>query len=372
VSDALIPLGCDARATPPAGVASIPRSNDDGSIVAFDSCDDGSRCTPFYWTLTEGTRAFAVTGGGVVSGLSSDGGLVLVAPQIALGAESLLFSSDGTSVRTGMGPQPALLGASGAVVGVSPATSDAFNLLRRPRGGAVEALGALPFAADEIVLSGATPDASVIVGYAGAQAFRYTESGELVLGLEGLPGTATDAAINALSRDGQVFAGVTLQAGSHVDVFRWTEAGGVTNVAPAIVSNTPGVDPFRMALSDDGTVLAFSGETGDAESFGAFRWTQETGAEALTPGIQSVASLVSADGRVILGQTFDVEESYRGFIWTEAGGARSIRVALETAGVDLTGWTLSAPGAMSRDGKVALGTGTCGGIPTVYRLVLPD
>jgi hypothetical protein len=372
VSDALIPLGCDPSAPPPAGVASIPRSNDDGNIIAFESCDDSSRCTPFYWTATEGARAFAVTGGGIVSGLSSDGELVLVTPQIALGAQSLLVSPDGTSVRTGMGPQPALLGASGAVVGVSPATSDAFNLLRRPRGGAVEVLGELPFDADEIVLSGATPDSSVIVGYAGTQAFRYTESDGLVLGLEGLPETADGAAINALSRDGQAFAGITLQAGTPIGVFRWTEAGGVTDIAPAIVSNVPGVDPFRMTLSDDGSVLAFSGETGDGEEFGAFRWTQETGTEALTPGIQSVASLMSADGRVMIGQTFDVEESYRGFMWTQAGGARSIRAALETAGVDLTGWTLTTPGSMSRDGKVALGTGRCGGIMTVYRLVLPE
>jgi uncharacterized membrane protein len=372
VSEALIPLGCDPSAPPPAGVASFPHSNDDGSIIAFDSCDDSARCTPFYWTKAEGPRAFAVTGGGIASGLSSDGQVVLVTPQLTLGAQSLLFSPDGSSVSTGMGPRPALLAANGAVVGVSPATSDAFNLFRRPPGGALEVLGELAFDADEIVLSGATPDASVIVGYAGSQALRYTASAGLVVGLNGLPETANGAVINALSRDGQVFAGLTLQAGSRVGVFRWTEAGGVAEIAPAIVSIPPGVEPTRMALSDDGRVLAFSGATDDGEEFGAFRWTQETGTEALTPGIPSVASTMSADGGVILGQTFDVEESYRGFIWTEAGGARSIRAALETAGVDLTGWTLSTPGSLSRDGNVALGTGTCGGLSTVYRLVLPE
>lgn len=370
VSDALIPLGCDPDA-PIAGHASVPRSNADASIVAFDVCDPQSRCTPLYWTATQGARAFTVTGGATLSGMSDDGQLVLISPSVALGAEALLFSADGSSVRTGLRPAPALLSADGTAVGVSAAASDAINLQRLPRGGQLESLGALPSGTD-FVFSGATPDAAVVVGFSSVGRFepiRYTAGAGLVLGLE-LPDTADGATINALSRDGQSFAGVALLGSRRVSVFRWTAAAGLVELGPAVTNDTPGVDPYRIASSDDGSVLAFSGDTGGVEEFAARRWTA-AGTITLTPGIQSVASLISADGSVIIGESFDVVD-YRSFVWTEATGARSIRAALEGAGVDLRGWTLGTPSSLSRDGKVALGAGTCGGIPTIYRMVLPE
>ena len=74
----------------------------------------------------------------------------------------------------------------------------------------------------------------------------------------------------------------------------------------------------------------------------------------------------------IIGQTLDVE-NYRAFIWTPARGARGIRAELEASGVELRGWSFAgAPVALSRDGKVAVGVGTCGGRTTAYRLVLPE
>jgi hypothetical protein len=374
VSATLIPLGCDPGAPTPTSVASRPRSNDDGTVIAFDYCYDDSRCTPMYWSLASGPRALEITGGGTLAGMSADGQLVLVSPQVALGGQSLLFAPDGSSAPTGMGPSPALLTANGTLVGVSPATKDSFALLRRPSGGAVEPLGDLPFGSNQFALTGAAADASVIVGYSydeGYQPFRYTEGSGLVFGLEGLPETSDGATVTALSRDGQVFAGTTLLGNEQQNVFRWTEADGVIELAP-VPPLTPGVDPSSMALSDDGSVLAFSRETNAATGdFGAYRWSTEDGAEALTPGIQSVATLVSGDGRVIIGQTLDAQD-YRAFVWTEAGGARSIRAALESVGVDLTGWSIDTPWALSRDGKVALGVGRCGETTTVYRLVLPE
>jgi hypothetical protein len=345
VSDAMIPLGCNPSAPAPTGVASQPRSNDDGTLIAFDYCYEDSRCTPMYWSTTEGVRAFAITGGGTLAGLSADGQLVLVSAQVALGGESLLFAPDGSSAPSGMGQSPALLSANGTLVGVSPPSTDAFALLRRPRGGEIEPLGELPFG--------------------------VTEGGGLVFGLEGLPETADGAIISALSRDGQAFAGVTLLGNEQQNVFRWTEADGVVEVAPVPLP-TPGVDPSAMALSDDGSVLVFSRETNAATGdFGAYRWSTQDGSEALTPGIQSTASLVSGDGSVIIGQTLDGTD-YRSFLWTSASGARSIRAALETAGVDLTGWSFDRPWSLSTDGKVAMGVGRCGEITTVYRMVLPE
>lgn len=374
VSDVMIPLGCDPNAPAPFGVASQPRSNDDGSLIAFDYCYEDARCTPMYWSASAGVRALTVSGGGTLTGMSADGQLVLVSPQVALGGQSLLFTPDGNSTPSGLGPTPGLISADGTLVGVSPTTKNAFALLRRPRGGEVEPLGDLPFGVNQFALSGAAADASVIIGYSyqeGFQPFRYTEAGGLVFGLEGLPDTADGATISALSRDGQTFAGVTLLGNERHNVFRWTQADGVLEIAP-VTAPTPGVDPAAMSLSDDGSVLVFSRETNAATGdFSAYRWTTQNGSEALTPGIQSTAALVSGDGSVIIGQTLDSSD-YRSFIWTPTGGARSIRSALEGAGVDLSGWSIDTPWSLSRDGKVAMGVGRCGEITTVYRLVLPD
>src|SRR5262245_18265031 len=76
-----------------------------------------------------------------------------------------------------------------------------------------------------------------------------------------------------------------------------------------------------MALSDGGSALVYSGDTGGPEEFSAHRWTQAGGAQPIAPGVQGTASLMSGDGRVIIGQSVDSSD-YRAIIWTEAGGAQ--------------------------------------------------
>jgi hypothetical protein len=372
-SAALMPLGCDPVPGHALGISGLPALSDDGSAVAFDLCDDSSRCQPFHWTAATGIRAFAVPGGGAtIAGLNGDGTLVLASPQVTLGTEALLYAPDGTATATGLHPAPVFLSANGSVFGVSPVGSGT-QLMRRQPNEQPTLLGTVPQTPDFIQLSAATPDGSMVVGHsADNQPFRWTLAGGLVLGLDGLPETADGATIAALSRGGEAFAGITTRGYGRVSVYRWTPAGGVVELSPALTLNTPGADPNRMALSDDGSVLAFSGDTDPASrDFGAFRWTEATGAVALTPGIQSVGSLMSGDGSVVVGSTFDIEE-YRAFVWTEQHGARSIRSVLEAAGVDFSGWTIDAPSAISRDGKVVAGIGTCGGVPAAYRMVLPE
>lgn len=371
VSDRLIPVGCDPGAPP--GWPQSARTSEDGSVVAFDHCETETlRCNTSRWTLSEGPRPLAVTAGAALVGLSEDGQLVLARPPASLGAEALLFAADGTSIETGMAPEPALLGAGGAVVGVSPAGASSIRLLRRAPGGEVEPLGDLP--TRDLAFTGATPDASVIVGYSSPvdQPFVYTASGGLVFGLEGLPETADSARIHALSRDGSAFAGLTFLGNERVGVFRWTQASGVVEVGVPLLDEAPGLQASLMALSDDGSVLAFSGSPGGDNDVNAYRWSAETGAQELIPGSNSLAALLSADGSLVIGKDFGSAEEYSAFFWTEQNGARSIRAELEDAGVDLRGWSIGTPQALSRNGRVAVGVGSCGGIQTVYRLVLPE
>lgn len=55
---------------------------------------------------------------------------------------------------------------------------------------------------------------------------------------------------------------------------------------------------------------------------------------------------------------------YRAFIWTEAVGVRGLRSTLEALGVVTTGWTFNTPWSISRDGRIAAGVGTRGGLTT--------
>jgi len=125
-----------------------------------------------------------------------------------------------------------------------------------------------------------------------------------------------------------------------------------------------------LALSADGTTLTGTMAVQDVE-FGAFRWTEASGAVALTPGIQSMGTLLSADGSVVIGHTLDSSD-YAAFLWTAAHGSRVIRSTLESAGVDLRGWKLSQALALSADGRIVIGGGQCGDSYTMYRLVLPE
>lgn len=84
-----------------------------------------------------------------------------------------------------------------------------------------------------------------------------------------------------------------------------------------------------------------------------------------------MGTLLSGDGNVLIGNTLDSSE-YGIFVWTAAQGARPLRTTLETAGVDLRGWQIGSPSAISGDGRIMVGTGVCGGTRTMYRLVLPE
>ena len=55
-----------------------------------------------------------------------------------------------------------------------------------------------------------------------------------------------------------------------------------------------------------------------------------------------------------------------------ATSAELLADLLERAGLDAAGWELRAPQRISDDGKVVFGSGLCGGVPTLYRWVLPE
>ena len=59
-------------------------------------------------------------------------------------------------------------------------------------------------------------------------------------------------------------------------------------------------------------------------------------------------------------------------MWNTVDGTRSLDEVLEARGADTTGWEFGHARALSGNGKVLLGRATCGGVPTLYRIVLSD
>ncbi|WP_169055401.1 hypothetical protein [Rhizobium sp. P44RR-XXIV] len=300
-------------------------------------------------------------------------------------------------------------------------------------------------------LAGISADGSVVVGYAGAgrssqHAFRWTSATGMV-DLGTLGGNYSYA--NAVSADGAVVVGRAFVTGSNQHAFRWTSAtdmvdlgtlGGNFSSATAISADgaivvgnswtTPGGNQHAfqwtsatgmadlgtlggnfsnaIAISADGTAVVGQARTDD-NNLHAFRWTSSTKMQdlgTLSGGVSSIASLVSADGAVVVGgSTSNIDgtfishafrwtsatnmvdlgtlgglysvanamtpggtvlvgrstisdSSWHAFRWTSTTGMADLNTLLSNAGVNMTGITLSEANAISANGQYIVGGGT--------------
>ncbi len=340
----------------------------DGFTVAVDFWMPGfAEKTTFRWTPAGGVRL----PGGDVMGISSDGSTILLATTvkghaglaqrgsiIPVPSSPLALSEDGTRVLTWKPMEAARIWSQAGEVRMGDVNTR--ELIHWP--------------------SRMTPDGSIVVGSrltpTGDDVFRWTKGAFEVLGPR--PSNALGAQAVAVSRDGSVVAGYTYEKPNGFDrqleLFHWTSREGLRVVAPALASTFG----FDLWLNDAGTVLVGTlGAAPAATSARAFRWSAKTGAVVLdTASGQTVSRGTSADGRVVVGysiggEAFDIEKAYPAFVWTAARGLRSLKAVLATAGVDLDGWEFHQPMALSKNGKVVVGQGMCGGVPAVYRVILP-
>ena len=157
------------------------------------------------------------------------------------------------------------------------------------------------------------------------------------------------------------------------EAFRW-EAGVMTGLG-FLQDDTFKVRSEATGVSYDGsTVVGTSNvdhpDTPSSSVEQAFIWVDGvmTGLGFLSgsPGpYQSIATGVSADGSVVVGES-KVDGILQPFIWTaESNEMRSLLEVLEEdLGADLTGWTLDNPPVVSEDGNtiVALATNPDGDV----------
>lgn len=214
-------------------------------------------------------------------------------------------------------------------------------------------------------------DCSVVVGFSdvtaqGAiqHAFRWTSGGMVDIGAPG--GAGRNSRAFGVSSNGTVLVGdADFPAGAFTrkGAYRWT-GGSFTDLIPG---TTPSL---ATTVTADGTVVV--GQMGTTTSSSAFRWsTQNPTAQPIGPlpgHTAAAATGVSDNGKIVVGISNPDFLQYRGpvlgwnqgiaFRWTQAKGIQDLRQILVDGGVDMTGITLVSVTGMSRDGQTIQGQAT--------------
>jgi uncharacterized membrane protein len=222
-----------------------------------------------------------------------------------------------------------------------------------------------------------------IVGSLSGRATLWRDGGEAEP-LPDFPPAATTAAVG-ISRDATTIVGWGLQLGAFPGGLVWRDGQAPTPSLNFQASNDDGSvlvgyggysKPYSTHYATrNGDTLAFvpacitpvlcNAEALDVSGDGlqvvgfsqgsAVRWDISAGtAVALSPGTESKALGISADGTRIVGYAI-LGESIA-MTWTDQG-ARSVQDVLDGAGVTSAGWQLTVARAASQDGQVIVGDG---------------
>jgi uncharacterized membrane protein len=307
-----------ARFLPVPALASGVGVSDDGSTIVGVSAADSSQ--PARWQVAGTTVQLGVYSGDISSTATA-------------------LSGDGT-IAVGFG-----MGRTGSLVQALRWSTLSITDLGTLSGNSGRGCRATAVNKDGTVAAGYCLDANAL-----SHSFRVDSNGIADIGM--LPGSYYSCAANAMTGDGTtIVGGCTSSAGQHP--FSWK----------AIVMTDLGLLPnatscAATAISDDTKVVL-----GTCDATGAnrvFRWTSAGMAELTTmPGTTAtVPSDTSGDGSVIVGFSSVNGASSNAIMWDQVNGLRTVAAAVQAAGADLTGWTLTAANAITPDGKIIVGTGT--------------
>lgn len=221
--------------------------------------------------------------------------------------------------------------------------------------------------ADRSTAWGVSGDGAVVVGQSGTanvtRAFRWTAAdGMKELGtlagssaLANASGTDADSWAYATNTNGSVVVGrsqIANTALADYHAFRWT-SGGMTDLGTLGGGKSSALD-----VSADGAVVVGESQNADG-ALRAFRWTAAGGMTdlgVLTGANGASASGVSADGNVVVGTAKTGSVNFRGFRWTQSGGLMSVEQWLTNAGVSLdSSLVVGSATATNQDGSIVIG-----------------
>ncbi|MFO1431915.1 MAG: PEP-CTERM sorting domain-containing protein [Candidatus Competibacteraceae bacterium] len=315
--------------------------------------------------LSMPARAVSFTGLGDTSqanGVSADGSTVVGSRSSAQGTEAFKWTEQagilGLGDLTGgtFSSTASAVSADGSVIVGSSSSAQGTEAFTWSTGtGMVGLAGKLPEGRSYSEATGVSANGTVIVGTSYPDRYGQFATFRLDQGA-GVKDLKPETHASGVSADGSAVVG---WSEAHIDrAFRWPEDNGMVILDDRPLDGPAWPASRAFGISDDGTVVV--GASNFEDGLGAFRWSQAAGMISLgdLPGgeFHSEALDASADGSVIVGLS-NSEAGQEALVWDQYYGMRSLLDLLVTAGVDLTGWVLSAATAISADGLTVVGNG---------------
>lgn len=167
----------------------------------------------------------------------------------------------------------------------------------------------------------------------------------------------TPSTIHRITPDGKTIVGTQSPQYLSIKAFRKVENDEIEDLGYLTGDLYNYAEAFDV--SDDGEIVV------GISALQVFRWTSKGEMVGLGYQYPSYGQgpdrgvSVSGDGRVIVGGGPYKDENFStgAFIWDEKNGLRNLKVVIESAGVDLSDWTLELAQAISFDGDVIAGRG---------------
>lgn len=315
---AFIPLGD----LPGGATNSVAYGVSADGLVVVGASSSASGTTPFVWTSGGGLTALPTLAGGTNAtayAVSANGSIIVGGSESAAGPQACLWSN-------------------GLASGLGDLSGGAFQSEARD----------------------VSDDGTVIVGYAtsasGREAFRWT--GGTLTGLGDLAGGSYQSEAHAVTPDGTRVTGYGSAANQHI--FTWNALDGMQDYyagagAYGISANGGQLVGYINATFIIPNIITLNYRR-------AARWNGGTatvlGPESSGQSVDSVFNGMTPDAALAVGSFKNSSGPYYAVSHDAFNGLRTIKEVLTTAGLDMTGWELTAATAISADGSVIVGYGT--------------
>jgi hypothetical protein len=372
--DALTLVDCGGGLEFGPGIAAY--LSDDGSKIVYAPADESHQVGLQLGTWT--AAAGAVISSGYPLALSGDGSVLLY----GIGSDCLVRVED---ELIPVAAELRQLSQDGKVAAGVRQSAGGWQAVTWTREGGIVATDV---EAGYVIVSAISADGSVIGGQIidGSatsaevrRAFLWSKNtGSVFLGEPASDGSPAGDVVSSISANGLYAAGIVRSAEFEYDLFHYSSSG-LVDLGPCY-SSVPGFDCARLpqesglAFSDDGGVLAGTyGNQQDPATGHAFVYTPAAGVTPLALGELTTVRGISADGSLVLGVILGAEPGVgTPFLWDETRGVRRLPDILSDAEVDTRGWTFNGASKLSKDGRVVIGEGTCGGATALFRVALAD
>ena len=302
---------CDCSPGDPTCTLQLTNVSADGLTAVGVAVDWGDNSS-INWNQTDGWQYLIDSGPGYPTAVSGDGSVVVGHSYADIEWPMAFRWTEGNGrVYLWEGEASDISDDGSVVVGI--VLSGEVSAVRWTESTGLEYLGNLTGASSSVA-SAISGDGSTVVGYSGAQAFRWTASEGMkhlrYIWPIGSTSRAYDVSTNGKVIVGYVTSGRLLL--QKKEAFRWTKSS-IVNVQ-----------------TQNGTMAKLGHLPGTSES---------------------CAYGVSGDGSIVVGQSGD-----QAFIWDKTNGMRNLaEVLVDEYGLDLKGYDLEKAKAISADGKTIIG-----------------